>query len=150
MTAPTSTHPSGGHQAEDFRVDGQGQVQVGDRYYYTSEWALPVLWNAITVLQLVQTIRQMPLPRLLPRSPTNSSKYHGIPVPPSLDEKRFVNNSNHPASRQARQLQEGRRRDLSFTGWGDLARRRYASSSSKITVKSRCPLSCSASSNDKI
>ena len=104
MTAPTSTRPSRGHQAEDFRVDGQGQVQVGDRYYYASEWALPVLWNAITVLQLVETIRQMQLPRLLPRSATNTSRYHGIPVPPSLDEERSVNNCNHPASRQARQL----------------------------------------------
>ncbi|KAI4161334.1 MAG: hypothetical protein LQ342_005001 [Letrouitia transgressa] len=34
MTAPACTTPSQGHRAEDFNVEGHGQVQIGDRYYY--------------------------------------------------------------------------------------------------------------------
>ena len=50
MTAPASTVPSPGHRAEDFRVDGQGQVQIGDRHYYGSEWTVLAIWFAINGL----------------------------------------------------------------------------------------------------
>ncbi|KAL9615270.1 MAG: hypothetical protein Q9167_000241 [Letrouitia subvulpina] len=34
MTAPAYTTPSQGHRVENFNVREQGQVQIGDRYYY--------------------------------------------------------------------------------------------------------------------
>ncbi|KAK3170058.1 hypothetical protein OEA41_009443 [Lepraria neglecta] len=41
MTTPASTVPSLGHRVEDFRVDGQGQVQIGDRHYYGNPLPFP-------------------------------------------------------------------------------------------------------------
>ena len=46
MTTPTSAVSSPGHRAEDFRVDGQRQVQIGDRHYYGREWVVLAIWSA--------------------------------------------------------------------------------------------------------
>ena len=48
MTTPASAVPSLGHRVEDFRVDGQGQVQIGDRHYYGSKWTVLAIWYATT------------------------------------------------------------------------------------------------------
>ena len=37
-TAATSTTQSEGHRVKGFSVDGRGQVRIGDKNYYGSEW----------------------------------------------------------------------------------------------------------------
>ena len=37
LSAPMSIIPLQGHKAENFHVEGYGQVQIGDRHYYGSQ-----------------------------------------------------------------------------------------------------------------
>lgn len=68
---------SGGHRAKRLRVDGRGQVQIGDRHYHASKciWSLSIMHND-NEQHVTAPNSGVPVPRF-------NNKYYEIPRNPS-------------------------------------------------------------------